>query len=238
MAQITVSGTVFDSSKIIPVKGVIVKSNGGQIATTDSLGRYSISTSENDSLSFVYNDKPTIKFSVKQIEDYSRFDISLRIRMYEKYRSLKEVKVFAKSFKQDSIENRERYAKIFDYTRPGISTTTSTYSGVPGMDLDEFINIFKFKKNRQTRKMQERLMKEEEDKYIDYRFSKHTVGRITRLEGEELDEFVKLYRPDYYFTMNSSLPDFYQYILNSSYEFKKQLAARKVQVPETKQVHE
>jgi hypothetical protein len=223
MAQLTVTGTVFDSTKVNPVKDVLVKSNSGNIAITDSMGRYAIVTTDADSLTFIYNHKPTAKFSVQKIENISNFDISLRIRTYEKYKPLKEVRVFSKSFRQDSIENREQYAKIFNYSKPGISSTSSSYSGAAGMDLDEFINIFRFRRNRQLRSMQERLIEQEQENYINYRFSKATVKRITHLDGAELDNFMKLYRPGFLFTQNSSTVEFYQYILNASYQFKKDL---------------
>lgn len=221
-AQLTVSGTVYDSTKIIPVKDVIVQSTSGRTAVTDSAGHYDIVTDDADSLTFIYNNKPSLKFSVRQIENISNFDISLRIRSYEKYRQLKEVRVFSKTYRQDSIENREHYAKIFNHSQPGISTTSSTYSGVPGLDLDEFIDIFRFKRNKQLRNMQNRLMEQEQDNYINYRFNKMMVKRITRLDGAELDTFMKRYRPDFEFTTTSSTVEFYQYILNASYEFKKE----------------
>jgi len=227
MAQLTVSGTVYDTTKIIPVKGVQIRSNSGTSAVSDSLGHYSIVTTDNDSLSFFYNGKPTMKFPVSQIENISSFDISLRIRVYDKFKTLKEVQVFSKSYKQDSIENRKQYAKIFDYSKPGISTTSSSYSGVPGMDLDEFINVFRFRRNRQLRSMQTRLLEQEQENYINYRFNKNTVKRITRLDGKELDAFMKEYRPDFIFTQTSTTVEFYQYILNASYQFKKDLLKKK-----------
>ncbi len=58
-AQIIVSGTVLDSSKINYVENVRVVSSGGLFAITDSLGRYSILVEETDSLTFFYNKKPT-----------------------------------------------------------------------------------------------------------------------------------------------------------------------------------
>lgn len=227
IAQLTVSGTVYDSTKIIPVKDVEVVSSGGTRTITDSAGHYSIVTNDKDSLTFIYNNKPSLKFSVKRIENISSFDISLKIRSYEKYKALKEVRVFSKTFRQDSIENREQYAKIFNHEKPGISSTTSPYSGVAGMDLDEFINIFRFKRNRQLRSMQNRLIEQEQENYINYRFNKTTVKRITRIDEKDIDAFMKKYRPDFEFTKNSSTVDFYQYILNASYQFKKELLMKK-----------
>ncbi len=220
--QMTVSGTVYDLTKTIPVKEVYVKATNGNTAVSDSNGRYRIFTAKNDSLTFSYLGKPTAKFSVNQIADVANFDISLHIRVSEKFKTLKEVRVYAKNFQQDSIANREQYAKLFNYQKPGIRPTTDSYTGAAGLDLGELINIFRFKRNKQMRRMQERLQEQEQENYINYRFNKTTVKRITRLNGKDLELFMKQYRPDFEFTESSSLVGFYQYILNASYQFKRE----------------
>ena len=219
-SQLTITGTVYDSSKIVPVKDVLIKSSSGTTAVTDSNGRYTIVATETDSLIFIYHNKPTLKFAVAQVPNIGSFDISLHIHVTEKYKMLKEVKVYAKNYRQDSMENREQYAKIFNYERPGIKLSANAYSGAAGADLDELINIFRFKRNKQLKRMQHRLEEEEKENYINYRFNKTTVRRITKLEGKDVEIFMKEYRPDYEFTINSNVVDFYQYILNSSYEYK------------------
>ena len=219
-AQIVVSGTVLDSSKINYVENVRVVSTGGLFAITDSLGKYSITCNENDSLIFYYNNKPTQKFAVRAIADPSRFDISLRIPIKGKYRVMNEVIIFSKSHKQDSLENRQAYADIFDYKKPGLSTSVTPGGGV-GADLDELINIFRFKRNKRLKAFQNRLEMQEQEKYIDYRFNKLSVKRITGLTGEYLDSFLVWYRPDYEFVRTSDELVFNQYVLNASYQFRK-----------------
>ncbi len=226
-AQFTVSGRVYDSSKIVPVKDVLVRASNGHEVITDSTGHYAIVATDNDSLTFIYRNKPTAKFLIKQIPDISNFDISLHIRLSEKFQTMKEVKVYSKNFRQDSIENRKNYNKIFGFEKPGVSTSINPGSGSVGMDLDEFINIFRFKRNKQLRRMQDRLLEQEQENYIKYRFNKTTVKRITRLEGAELDHFMVLYKPDFEFTQMSTTVDFYQYILNASYQYKKEMLIRK-----------
>lgn len=222
-AQLTISGTVYDSTRIVPVKGVLVTSTNGTRAITDSNGHYSIVVTDKDSLIFSYNNKPTNKFVVKQIQQMDGFDISIKVRVTEKFRTMKEVRVFAKSYKQDSIENRMQNAKAFQYQKPGIASNGSAYSGASGLDLDEFINLFRKKRNRSWQRLQERLVSQEEENYIKYRFNKTLVKRITHLEGAQLDSFMVAYRPDFAFTRNSSVPEFYQYILDCSYLFKSSL---------------
>ena len=222
-SQIIVSGIVYDSTKLIPLKEVVIQSGLGNTAISDSNGRYTIVSSEKDSLTFIYRNKPTAKFAVKQIENTGNFDISLHVRVTEKFKLLKEVKIYSKNYRLDSLQNREQYASIFKYQLPGISPTTDSYTGAVGMDLNELINIFRFRRNKQLKKMQIRLLEQEKDNYINYRFNKTTVRRIAKLQGKELDLFIKEYRPTFEFTENSSLIQFYQYILNASYQFKKEL---------------
>ncbi|MFT3909514.1 MAG: hypothetical protein QM737_08825 [Ferruginibacter sp.] len=219
-AQVTVSGTVYDSSRINYVENVRVVSTGGLFTLTDSMGRYRIMVSENDSIFFSYNNKPTQKFAIKPIPDPSHFDISLRINVKGKYSVLKEVIVYSKSYRQDSLENRQEYADIYDYTRPGLSTSVSPGGGA-GADINELINVFRFKRNKRLKAFQRRLEAEEREKYVNYRFSKITVRRITGLQGALLDTFLVWYRPDYEFARNSDELTFNQYVLQAFYQFQK-----------------
>lgn len=220
-SQVIISGTVYDSTKIVPVKDVIIKSSSGIITMTDSTGSYTIQVQRNDSLTFIYNYKPTHKFAVSDIKDPASFDISLHVRVNEKFKTLKEVRVYAKSYKQDSVENREYYSKIFNYNKPGLALSSDNNTGAVGLDVNELINIFRFKRNRRLAQLQERLLEEEKEKFVNYRFNKVLVRRITGLQGNDLDSFMKDYRPDFEFTQASNLVDFYQYILNASYQYKK-----------------
>ncbi len=218
---VAVRGVVYDTTGITPVKNVWVTSLCGGSSLTDSLGRYEVTASVSDSLVFTYRQKSTLKFAIKEISDINDFNISLHVRVAERFKTLKEVRVFSKTYRQDSIENRMAYAKIFNYEKPGISTSSSSYSGVPGLDLDEFINIFRFRRNKQLARMQQRLEDEEKEKFVNYRFNKITVKRITGLSGKDIEDFMTIYRPTYVFTLQSSTVDFYQYILNCSYEYKR-----------------
>ncbi len=220
-AQLTISGTVYDISKKNLVEGVRVINSDGKMVTTDSLGRYSIAVHLNDTISFFYKGKPTQPFPVSKISNNSQFDISLHTAVESKYKVLTDVKVFSRTYREDSIENREAYEDIFSYRKPGLQTSISP-NGVAGADLDEIINIFRFRRNRNLKAFQNRLENQEQEKYIDHRFSKKTVSRITGLVSPQLDTFMIIYRPSYYFTQQSNDAVFYQYILNCSYVFRKE----------------
>jgi hypothetical protein len=218
--QIIISGTVYDSTKLYVVPGVIIKSTGGGSTITDSLGAYHINTDEKDSISFYYANKPTQKFPVKSISNYNDFDISLQVRVFEKYKLLKEVKIFTKNYRQDSSENRLSYSKIFDYQKPGLHSTY-TPGSPPGLDIDELINIFRFRRNKMNLVFQKRLIEEEQDKYVNYKFNNTLIKRVTGLSGVLLDKYKLLYTPSYEFLIIATELEFYEYILNTASQFKK-----------------
>ena len=220
IAQVRISGTVLDVTKKGYVEGARVISTGGEMKITDSLGRYTINSGINDSLYFIYGNKPTQKFSVKQIANINQFDISLKVMVPSKYNVLKEVIVYSKSYQQDSIENRENYAKVFGYTKPGLSTNIGP-QGAVGADVNELINIFRFKRNKRLKAFRGRLEEQEQEQYITYRFNKIIVRRITQLTGPALDTFLVKYRPSYEFAAARNEIQFNQYILQAFYQFKR-----------------
>lgn len=220
MGQFTVSGVVLDKGKINLVEGAQVFSTGGQQAVTDSLGKYSIAVLPADSLYFVYNNKPTQRFAVSKIANPFQFDVSIHVFVNSKYSMLKEVVVYSKTFKQDSLENRQAYAKEFDYQKPRFETSVGP-GGTAGADVNELINIFRFKRNKRLKAFQERLEAQEQEKYVSYRFNKLFVSRITGLKSPALDSFMVWYRPDYEFTSAANELVFNQYILNAYYQFQK-----------------
>jgi hypothetical protein len=221
-AQLSVSGTVFDSSKRNYVENVRVESTSGNYTRTDSMGRYKIAVTEKDSLTFIYQNKPTQKFVVKNIANLNQFDISLGVTVKGGYRTLKEVLIFARSYRQDSMENRQNYADVYNYHKPTIRTSVSP-GGAVGADVNEIINMFRFKRNKRLKFFQARLEQQEQDNFVSYRFNKNFVRRITQLQGAQLDTFMVRYLPTYEFTSTADEVSFNKYILNSSYGFKIEL---------------
>lgn len=194
---ITISGTVYDISGRRPLEAVAVISTSGKGVITDSLGKYRIQVSPKDSLWFSMIGKSTMKYPVDTISNTENFDVMIYVRSFD----LPEVKVRSNYYKFDSIQNRKDYAKIFDFKKPGLRLSNNNNfnpGGVSvGFDLDEIINMFRFKRNRSLQSLQQRLLQQEEDKYVDHRFSKAFVRKVTKLNSPELDDFMKEYRPDY-----------------------------------------
>jgi hypothetical protein len=218
-------GVVYDSSRLVTVPSVKVTSTSGAIAYTDSIGHYSIMVGQRDSVSFYYRGRSTNWFAVREIKYPAGFDISLQVNLPSRYQTLKEVVVVGKTYRQDSAENREKYRKVLGYESPGLrmTETDASMGGVPGFDPNEIINAFRFRRNRSLKSLRNRLLEEEMEKFIDYRFNKRTVRTISGLEGDELDRFMVMYRPDYDFCALAPDLDFYQYILEASKRYKRGL---------------
>ncbi|HMU45017.1 MAG TPA: carboxypeptidase-like regulatory domain-containing protein [Chitinophagaceae bacterium] len=216
---IVIKGTVYDSTRFNTMAYVTVNSTSGISTFTNADGNYKLEVAEKDSIWFSYLGKPTIKFPVHTIQNPQQFDISLQVNIT----TLKEVRIRQRNYRFDSIQNRLDYAKIFDYQKPGLKTVTPQYGAGAGFDLDELINVFRFKRNRSMLAFQQRLLQEEREKFIDHRFSKSLVRRLTKLDGAALDSFMVIYRPSYTFTKFSGDYDFQLYIKQSFERFKKGL---------------
>ncbi len=230
---VTVSGTVFDITKKTPMEYVSVLSIHGQGTTTDSLGHYEITVRENDSIYFSFLNKPTPKYAVKNIANMDAFNISIQKKIGE----LPGVTIKQRNYKLDSMHNREEYGKIFNYKKPGIGITINPGMAA-GLDLDEFIKIFQFKKNRRMLSFQKRLLREEQDGYINHRFSKGLVKKLTGLDPPAIESFMVEYRPTLMMVEQMNDLELGQFIIEAYKYFKdgikvnKQLFNREVETDE------
>lgn len=195
--SVVVSGVVYDISGDRPIEAVMVNSTHAK-TITDSLGRYLIRIGAKDSIWFSLFGKQTPKYALDTITDLQHFNIMIHVADYD----LPEVRVRNNYYRFDSIQNRIDYAKYFNYRPPGIKfVIPSNGHGSGGLnvgfDLDEILNMFRFKRNKNLEFLEKRLAIQERDKYIDYRFTKRFVQKITHLEGEALQKFMNYCRPSY-----------------------------------------
>jgi len=199
-AQNMLQGTVVDFGSRHPVDAVTVYNSSGKIRITDSLGKFTMPVNNTDTIWFSFLGKNTQKYPVDTIANLSNFEIALRIEAAW----LPSVKVKSTDYKLDSLLNRRNYAKIFDYQKPGLKLSSNPPSSyVPGsvtvgLDLDALIDVFRFKKRRQMLSLQNRLLQEEQDKYINHRFTKRLVKQLTGVDSLAINRFMTIYRPEYF----------------------------------------
>ena len=210
---VEVFGTVFDKTQLFTMPGVSVLSNSGAGTMTDSTGRYRIRLAVDDSIFFSYLGRHTGKIAVRRLAHDYPLNMSLAVTVD----SLPIVVVKPQPYRYDSLANRDEYRKVFDYAPDYIAGGSNSGLGV-GLNLDM---IFNARKNRQMLALQRRLIEEEHDKYVDYRFNRTLVRRITGLQRPLLDTFMRLYRPTYeYIRSFENDYDYYKYIKDCSLAFR------------------
>jgi hypothetical protein len=199
-AQVVINGTVYDRSELFPLPGVSVLGTSGAGTVTDSSGHYRIRLSDRDSVYFSYLGKPTQKFPVKGISYPEEFDMSLPVSID----SLQPVYVHSRNYLMDSLETRREYRKIFDYDGPDVLSNMNTGPNTnPGTGINLDL-LFDGARNRRMEAFRQRLLFDERENYIDHRFSRYLVKKITGLEPPALDSDKRWYRPSYEYIQSCS----------------------------------
>ena len=95
-------------------------------------------------------------------------------------------------YQLDSIERRSAFEQMQGQTLNAIASNRSSGFGLT-LNLDRFTK----KKYRNKKKEEKRFQQTEEWAYVNYRFSPQLVGYYTRLQGDDLRDFIYRYTPDY-----------------------------------------
>jgi hypothetical protein len=193
--QVLIHGTVYNRAEGKPLSGVSVLSVSGAGTSTDSLGHYQIRLAFTDSLYCSWLGKATARFAVKDIPADQAFDLDLNETNSILLPAFSVIG--GKDYYRDSVSNRAYYSKAFGYTgRDGLQDRNPGQTGGVGFsfDLDNLINP---SADNRAQALQQRLQEDERDKYIDHKFNRPLVKKITGLETPLLDSFMRVYRPSF-----------------------------------------
>jgi hypothetical protein len=113
------------------------------------------------------------------------------------------------NYQLDSMDRRKEYAWVYDHGDEPRFEHDRKGDGV-GLKMNIFRNTSTAAKQREH--LDKRLAKEEEDYYVDSRYNKDYVARITRLRGDSLKAFMKKYRPSYDYCRKAATVDILVYI--------------------------
>ena len=139
------------------------------------------------------------------------FPVYLEVRA----QTLKAVRVGEFSnYQLDSMDRRKEYAWVYDHGNTPRMEHERKGDGV-GVTLNIFRNASA--KEKQRERLEKRLAKEEEEYYIDSRYNKDLVTKITRLKGDSLQQFMTKYRPSIDYCRRAANVDILVYI-NDSYK--------------------
>jgi CarboxypepD_reg-like domain len=212
-AQLIVKGKIYDAETDSVIVAVNVYNiNTKQSARSGIDGNYAIAAAEGEWLVFsIAGFKPdtvTVSYYMLQIQ----YDVSL----YKQIVTLKNVTVTS-SYQADSLTRRNYYSNIYE-KQPGI-TGRNTPSGGFGVSLSPF-SYFSHQA-KQKRQLKKKLIKQEEEDYIDRCFPVEWVARLTGLRGDSLSRFMALYRPSYSFCRKNNREKMLLYVNDKFKEFKK-----------------
>ena len=181
---------------------------------SDEEGNYRIIAQPGDIVIFSYvgYHADTIAVSAKNLG--AEFPILLDLRPV----SLQAVTVASLSnYQLDSLERRQIYSWIYEQQPQPVIERQRQGDGV-GVEL----NVIPHGSSevRQRLQLKKRILREEQQHYVNFRFSVDYVSRLTHLEGDSLQQFMVRYRPTYDFCRKAANVDILVYINDSFKKFK------------------
>jgi hypothetical protein len=122
---------------------------------------------------------------------------------------LDNVNIKGSNYRSDSVEDRETYKWAIDhYTLDGMDVLSHPFDALS-------------KRNRQIWAFQKRFQYFEQQKFIDFVFNDHLIQTITGLDSTDTKAYKAAYRPSYEQIKAWSTYEFYQYIRNTGFAFKR-----------------
>jgi hypothetical protein len=121
------------------------------------------------------------------------------------------------NYQLDTTARREEYRWVYEHETVQRMEKNRKGDGV-GVSLDLFRNASKGDQDRE--KLKKRLLREEEEHYVDYRYNREYISRLTRLKGDDLQKFMEQYRPSYDYARKAANVDILIFINDSFKKFR------------------
>ncbi|WPU99975.1 carboxypeptidase-like regulatory domain-containing protein [Mucilaginibacter sp. cycad4] len=208
-AQTVVKGTVFELGKNNKMGNVFVRDNQNrQMTITDSKGNFSIRTETGHTLIF---SSPGYVSDTLYVTDFTNKKIELVAQTI----ALRQVNISAK---RETFDAHKEYPEVYTRSKVYPLSPTSWFS----------------KEAKDARRLKKYFKHEEEERHVDEVFTMNYVQSIIPLRGQELENFMTLYRPSYAFIKSNNGPSLAVYI-NDSYKKYLALPADKRTLPDLKE---
>jgi hypothetical protein len=180
---------------------------------TDSSGRFSLNASSGQLIVFQKLGYKTVRVRIPSGKIPPFFKIQLQPGALE----LEEVEVRDKhrDYHTDSLRNALAYKRELEYKK------------LSGAEMIQHPFTALSRHYQQIMRFQKEYNYLEQQRYVDYAFNEKIITRLTGLQGEDLQEYMRLFRPSY--DLLRSLPEYYyfSYIKESAAEYQKRKQARR-----------
>ena len=137
-----------------------------------------------------------------------------KIQMQEAAYELAEIQVYDRyrNFKNDSQRNYELYKQAIEYQKlSGYQVIQHPFTAMS----KHYQRIMSFQREYEFL---------EKMRYVDYAFSEHTISKLTGLSGDDLNSYMRVYRPSYEQLRSMSDYAFYAYIKETAVLWTKRKA--------------
>ncbi len=209
-------GIVTELSTGAPIADVVYQniftSEGG---TTDSTGRFELSTAAGQLITFQKLGYKTGRVRIPAGRLPPFFKIQIEPGAFQ----LEEIEVRDRhkhtDYHADSLRNALAYQRELNYKKmSGIEMIQHPFTALS----KHYRSIMNFQKEYNFL---------EEQRYVDYAFNEKIITQLTGLEGEDLQLYMHQFRPTY--ELLRSLPEYYyfSYIKESAAEFRKRRARQR-----------
>ncbi|MFI5162077.1 MAG: hypothetical protein ACHQHN_12425 [Sphingobacteriales bacterium] len=205
-AQTLVKGAVFESGRGIRLENVFVRDmTSKQVTLTDKNGRFIINTETGHLLVFTL---PGYIADTLYVADLSQKHVELKNQPIQ----LREVSIV--STRTTSFDPHKEYPDVYTKAKVYVMSPSTWFS----------------REGRMARRLKKYFASEQEERQVDKIFTRAYVGSIVPLKGQELEDFMTLYRPSYKFITSNNSESLAVYI-NDSYEKYKDLPPDKRTLP-------
>ena len=222
----SLNGYVFDEVTRKPIPGATV-SAGSQISITTENGHFNLKD---------INMGTGIRVSHISYKTYyfsNNADIEVRVFMKKNITVLNSVVILALGkYETDSIKIRNEFSSAFSYKKltwkdlfiaksrnySRSLSQTNSYNSLIGINLLQFAAFLSGNK-APVLKLQKKLLKDEEENYVDKMFSEGKISAITSLNGDSLKSFIIRFRPSVSTTRQLTEYEMIEYIKKSYSEY-------------------
>ncbi|RCH56772.1 hypothetical protein DJ568_02645 [Mucilaginibacter hurinus] len=188
-------GTVYDGGSNAKMANVFVRDlNNNQVTMTDNNGNFSVKAAPGHLVVFT---SPAYLSDTIYVVDF----VPKTIRLASEGVSLQEVNITGKRL---SFDPRRDYRQVYEKAKIRPLSPTSWFS----------------KDARDARRLKKFFKREVQEREIDEVFNKKYVSSIIPLRGQELEDYMTLYRPTYEFATSSDAQAMLLYVNDTYKKFK------------------
>jgi hypothetical protein len=191
-AQSVFKGTVYENGTNTRLPDVFIKDiNNRQVSITDKNGNFSIRAAAGQTLIF---NSPGYNSDTLYLVDLTPKKIMLSTSMI----SLRAVNITAT---RTAFNPREEYPEVYEKSKVYVFSPSTWFSG----------------EGKKARRLKRYFQREAEERSIDAAFSPAYVTSLVPLRGNDLENFMTMFRPSYAFLRSNNAESIVAYV-NDSYK--------------------